>query len=334
MFGKIIKCLSALLFLAGILFAAWSLVGLHKYFQAKGDNRLPPAGSFIDGPDAFSFALLSDSGFRNEPLNAVIKDIRGKQVKFMFHLGDQARRFSANHFEHLLQEIDRQAGDMPFYSVPGNHDVVDKKGLILRYYERAFGQPYYWFGYGNTLFIALNTADEGLDAAQQAWLRKVLLRVRPGFKRCFLLMHVPPIDPRPGDSYAMSRDVDALRKIITGAGIDVIFSGHIHEYNASTFAGIPLYIIPPSGQKMRGRTTMYGYLLCTVDKNGKTTVKKVDVTEKMGRDYLAYALSTGLDGITSATIAFALLAGAYILLLAAGFLPGKKTAGRTTEEKE
>ncbi len=311
---KIIRILSVFFFLSGIIFSTWSAISLNQYFKTNSGNRLPPAGSFIDGSDKFTFAVMADSGLRDEPINAVIKDMKSKKVKFIIHLGDQARRLSANHFEHLLQSLDSQLGDTPFYAVPGNHDATHGKKSTLRYYKRAFGQPNYWFSYGNTLFVAINTAFGNFDKEQQAWLKNVLKNLRPMFTNCILLTHMPPEDPRPGKSYAMYGDIDELKSIISKFKINAIIAGHIHEYNASQLDGIPLYTAPPSGQKMRGATTMFGYLLCAIDKSSKLNVKKVDITDKKGRDYLQYFLSTELDGITTSIISFSLLSAAFMLL--------------------
>jgi len=314
---KILKVLSLFFFTVGLLFSVWSLTGLNLYFRENSENRLPPAGEFINGPDEFSFAVVSDSGSREEPLDLIIGDIRKKDVKFVFHLGDQARDLSLNHFEYLLQFLAPRLGNIPFYAVPGNHDITKSGRTTDRSYKRAFGQMNYWFSYGNTLFVILNTANSDFDAAQQSWLKNVLARLRASFKNCIILMHVPPVDPRPGESYAMYKDVDELKAIISNSKIDAIIAGHIHEYNEGRFEGIPLYIAPPSGQKMRGKTLTYGYLLCKIGKDSKPEITKIDVTDKTGRDYFRYCLSSGLDGITAAVTAFTLLAAAFILLLLA-----------------
>lgn len=312
--SKSLKILSILSFLTGTLFFIWAFIGLNCYFNANSSNRLPPAGSFIDGHENFSFAIMSDSGFRDEPVTAIIRDIKNKKVNFILHLGDQARRLSVNHFEHLLQSLEKTLGDVPFYAVPGNHDTTNSTQNTNRYYNRAFGQSYYWFSYGDTLFIALDTSGLDFNKEQQAWLKNVLFRLRSSFKNCILFMHAPPLDPRPGESYAMYRDSEELAEIIKPYNITALFAGHIHEYIESKFQEIPIYILPPSGQKMRGKTSMYGYILCEIKKDSGLSVTKIDVTKKKGRNYLLALLSTELDGITSALISFFFLSSAFLLI--------------------
>lgn len=310
---RIIRITCFLLFINGIVFGTWALIGLNIYFKSNCDNRLPPAGEFIDGPASFTFAIVSDSGMRTTPFREVIKSAKNRDIKFILHLGDLAGDFSSNHFEHMLQDIDKFAGDTSFFAVPGNHDVISSHTLSYNFYKRAFGQPYYWFSYGDTLFVMLDTATSDFSSKQQVWLKNVLDRMRPLFKTCLVCMHVPPQDPRPGKSYSMERDIDELRMILEKHRITAIFAGHIHEYLKSEFAGAPIYILPPSGQEMRGDTTMFGYLLCKFDKSGVLNVEKIDVTDDRNRDIMADLLSTGLDGITSTYIALSSFAVAFLL---------------------
>lgn len=321
---KFLKILSLLLFVCGVVFAAWSIFGLTVYFTAQNKNFLPPAGEFMKGPDNFSFAVISDSGMRDEPLELLIKEIKSKDVKFVFHLGDQARDLSINHFEYLLEFLNKRLGDLPLYAVPGNHDITKSGRTSSLYYKRAFGQMHYYFSYGSTLFVILNTADGLFGKDQQVWLENTLSRLRNGFKDCVVLMHEPPVDPRKGESYAMAGDIEELKAILSKYTITAIIAGHIHEYNEGNFGGIPLYIAPPTGQKMRGKTLMFGYLLCGIDKADKLSIKKIDVTNKLGRDYFMSALSTELNGIKSAFIAFACLIASFITVFAAAGLASKK----------
>lgn len=326
-----LKILSVILFIAGILFAGWSLLSLYTYFDANCANFLPPAGSVINGPESFSFAVMSDSGDRHEPIKEIAADIKKQQVNFVLHLGDQARRIQPGHYESLLQDWHQHFGSLPFYAIPGNHDAIKDRKANYNYYQRAFGQLYYWFAYGDTMFIALNTAESALDKTQQQWLKTVLATFRPDFKNCIIYMHVPPKDPRPNESYAMRANVEDFKAIIAGQRISAIICGHIHEYHAADFEGIPLYIVPPSGQRMRGKTKIYGYLLCTMKPDGKLQVKNIGVTDNKGRSYYKFILASEIDGRLAAMISFAAFTAAFVLLFASTIGSGvtKKDAKQT-----
>jgi 3',5'-cyclic AMP phosphodiesterase CpdA len=295
--NRITFYLSLVLFISGTICITIHYESVKNYNNAYVRNYLPPAGEFIKGNNEFSFAVMGDSGLRDEPLEIVLKDIINHNYPFVLNVGDQARKLMTSNFELLLQTNNKILGDFPFYAVPGNHDVVydksDKPEDYLRFYNRAFGQAYYWFTYGNTLFIGLDTSRGTFYKKQQEWLKTTLSKLRSSYKSCIVFMHIPPIDPRHGQKYCMGKtDSDRLKSVLDKYNITAILAGHIHEYNASKFGNIPLYIAPPSGQKMRGKQKQYGYLKCTIEKNGQLNVKNVNVTKASGRDYFRYYLST------------------------------------------
>lgn len=328
---KLCKILSIILFVFGILFGGWSLISLNSFFRPQGDNRLPPAGSFIDGPNSFSFAVMSDSALRNEPIRKIIQDIKQRKAKFILHLGDQARRLSNNHFEQIIQDLKHELGEMPLYSVPGNHDVMHDDEKTEKYYHRAFGQSNYWFSYGNSLFIGLNTAFSRFPKQDRKWLENVLKRLRPQFKNCFLFMHIPPQDPRPGHAYAMDRDNLKLEKMLSKHNITTIFCGHIQQFIEATWGNTPMYITPASGQKPRGDSKNYGYLYCTITPENKLEVQNIEIDSGSHRNMFRYFLSTAFDGITSGIISFSSLTAAFILLLISSQL---KPRQRETEAQD
>ena len=251
----------------GIALILTNHLSVKSYTNAHIDNYLAPAGRFIRGDEALTFAVLGDSSLRNTPLEAVLRDIVRGGFDFALHVGDQARRRTSAHFEWLLQEVRGEIGDFPFYAVPGNHDITSG-GRHLRFYKRAFGQPHYWFSYGDTLFVCLDTSTIRLPDAQAEWLDQTLTRLRGLFKSCVLFMHVPPIDPRPGGDYGIVEGVERLRGIVQAHSVTAIIAGHIHEFLSGDFAGVPLYIAPASGQRMRGKADRFGYLSVSVDRQG------------------------------------------------------------------
>ena len=245
---------------------------------------------------------MGDSGLRDKPLGLVFDKIKAGNYSFILDMGDQARKLMTSNFELLLQTNNRFIGDLPFYSVPGNHDVVygdsNKPEDYLRFYNRAFGQAYYWFSFGDTLFIGLDTSRGNIYPQQELWLKSALKHLRKSFKNCIVYMHIPPIDPRKGQYYCLSENESSkLKQIFKGYNITAIFAGHIHKVLKSTFDGIPLYIAPPAGQKMRSGQKDYGYLSCEISKNNKLKVSYVPVTNDIGRDHFAAFISTEIQRI-------------------------------------
>lgn len=288
-------CLSVATFALGIGLLVVNQASMRWYSEGWVRNRLPPAGCFIEGEAAFSFAVMGDSAGNEYPFEAILEHVQGQDVAFILHLGDQAKRRSIQHFEWLLQEYAEELGELPLFAVPGNHDVTkDEDDLRLRHYNRAFGQANYWFTYGKTLFIGLDTSDSRFPEERQEWLETVLNRLRPLFDTCVVFAHVPPVDPRPGQNHCMKEDAAALGDILSRHHVDALFCGHIHEFRATTFADVPLYIGPPAGQEMRGATKEFGYMLCAVKEDGAIEVRHVPVTSVSNSEYTEYVVSSKL----------------------------------------
>ncbi len=313
---RAMRTVAVMAFILGVILIAIGHISVRSYTNAHTDNYLAPAGQFIPGPETFRFAVLGDSALRNAPLETVLRDILESNFAFMVNVGDQARRPTTAHFEWLLQELRQEVGDFPYYAVPGNHDITKNPDeRRLRFYKRAFGQPDYWFSYGDALFICLDTSTGEFPDDKAAWLESTLSRLREQFNSCLLLMHIPPTDPRPGKHYCLRQGVDRLEGIVRAHNVTAILAGHIHEFVEGDFGGVPVYITPPSGQTMRGKTDSYGYLAIFVDAEGTVSVRPVPVTQEQGREYIEYYLSTEVQRYPVVEIGLVLVLSGFVLAL-------------------
>ena len=277
-------------FFAASLFSGLSIMCLNKLDISKTDTLHPPAGTIFPAGKSCKFAIISDSGYHESPMFGAIRDAKKKKIDFILNLGDIARRISFAQYERLLTDLHKELGNTPFYSIPGNHDILasGKEGLIrhkpyFQYYNRAFGPSYYWFGFGDTMFVALNTAIHKLDKPQLKWLARTLDSFREDFNKCIIYMHIPPKDPRQGHNEIFGSGRKEFKEILSQHDITAIFAGHLHCFSETTFAEIPLYIAPSSGQKIRSCNPNYGYLYCQLDEMGKLDVECVFLKEKRGR---------------------------------------------------
>lgn len=271
----------------GIAVLIIQLLTKQLFLTATAPNRLPPAGSFFPGAETFTFAVMSDSHMRTTTMEKVFADIKSKHPSFLLHAGDLSRRLNTSHFEWILQELNADLGEYPLYAVPGNHDTIPKndppesfKGDPGRFYDRAFGQRYYWFAYGETLILGLDDSHGFFDDAQLRWADQVFRRLRPQFKTCVIFMHVPP-EQEPvrqakmneGETFSYA-DTDpslvgkytpSFHELVSKYDVDLIFTGHLHQYVETEYAGVRMITVPPSGGRLRGNTKTHGYVLCTVD---------------------------------------------------------------------
>ena len=289
----------------------------HVFSTGTASNRLPPAGDFMPGADTFSFAVVSDTHMRISTMDKVFADVRSKHPAFVLHAGDLSRRLNASHFEWILQELNEDLGNLPLYAVPGNHDTIPKndppesfKGDPGRFYDRAFGQRYYWFGYGETLFVGLDDSHGFLYVEQLRWADQVFRHVRSQFKTCVVFMHIPPrpqsVDEKNGSgSETLSRsgadlsrtpkNVPSFSELVKKYQVNIIFCGHLHQHIDTEYAGVRLVVAPSAGGRLRGDTKEYGYLFCSVNNtSGELGVTYVPVTKDRGMEHTEFFLASEL----------------------------------------
>ena len=221
----------------------------------------------------------------------------------------------------MTSEVAQKLKGKPFYMVPGNHEIQDDEGPADRYlYTKFFGPAYYWFGYGHTLFIGLDSSEEKIGAEQFKWLNQVMDKVRPHFKYCVIYTHVPPFNPK----YPYTRHLDKvsalkLAEILKKYKVDLLLFGHVHYFYEGEFAGVPMYTLPSSGQPIRSDILKYGYVEAKIGPKGVEKVKVRYIDDGRAQEEIENFFSTVMIRNSIRTAAFwlvaigALLAGWGIL---------------------
>lgn len=276
---------------------------------------LPPAGQF-QHPErtAFTVAVFSDFASRVDSVEKIGKEISRSDAEFVLCLGDMVRRRTHPDFLHVVKEL-RECISLPLYAVPGNWDWNDSDRQNT--YKAHFGQDHYFFGYGDTLFIALNTAGGNLPKEQREFLKSTLERERVQFRRCVIFCHIPPRDPRNGGDHAMApKEAEVFRNLIRPYKIDLILCGHIHCFSETDFAETRLVITPSAGQEIRDmRNNQFGCLFLNFLQDGSIQINRNDVTSETGFESLDYFLTVDLCKGEWFIIAVGLIVVALILLL-------------------
>ena len=303
------------------------LLCVHIYFGDKsydaGRYFYPPQSEFLGkGVDKFSVAVVSDTGANDIVLENILDDITRQQPKYHFilHLGDFLTHRTNTGMQWLLHEIKPRLNNIPLYSVPGNHDITKHNKRDIIPYKSVIGSTYYWFGYGNVLFIALDTSFESIDDTQLNWLNDTLVKIRPLFRHCIIYSHVPPYDIKPAiiSNHALD-DISAQKfyNIVKKHKIDFMIFGHVHYYARGEFAGIPIYTVPSSGQVIRDETNKYGYVSIDFDKRGLKNIepKYIDFTGTL-REYIEYTIARDIFHYKlNQTISYIMIPGLLFLVL-------------------
>lgn len=182
--------------------------------------------------------------------------------------------------------------------MPGNHDIGDKPmpaspaasvtESAAERYQKHFGEPWHCFEFEDSLFVIINSSllNSGSDAEseQAKWLEATL--TEKSGKRIFLFSHYPPFihaaDELEHYDNIASPAREWLLDIVKKYQVEVLFSGHVHQFFYNTIENTTFYCLPPTSfirqdyaELFRiGPANEYGR-----DDDGKFSVAMVDVLE-------------------------------------------------------
>ena len=183
--------------------------------------------------------------------------------------------------------------------VPGNHDIGDKlhnaspagplNKSTIKIYEDHFGPSWHIFVHKGVVMISINSSlvNSGLEEEeiQKNWLEKQLHKYKK--KRIFLFSHYPlfidsPEEPEHYDNYAKPGR-KWLLNICVKAGVEAIFSGHVHHFFYNRYKKIKMYTLPATSFVRQDYAEIFPVepaLEFGRNDIGKFSVALVDVTEK------------------------------------------------------
>jgi hypothetical protein len=238
---------------------AWSGTKDRGEFVFTAEKQNPVSNfDFNNDRSEFQFAIISDrtGGHRARVFARAVDQLNLLQPEFVLSVGDLIEGYTTNK-EVLTREWREFQGylarlEMPFFFVPGNHDLANR--VEDKLWKEKFGRSYYEFVYRNVLFLMLNSEDPpGVDyghmsEAQLAWLKKTLAD-NPGIRRTLVFVHKPMwAAPDPGKGGWLE-----VEKLLEGREYTV-FAGHIHQYQKYVRNGRNYYQLATTGggSKMRG----------------------------------------------------------------------------------
>lgn len=192
----------------------------------------------------FTFIVFGDSGKGSRAQYELAADmIRAEPAAdFVVHTGDLVyhdgarRRYGERFFtpyRHLLARVN-------FWPCLGNHDI-DTDGTAAAYQE-VFELPQngpanmradhdYWFDYAScrVAVVDSNVTEDALRERVAPWLHEVMADPRPRWR--FVAFHHPPYT---GGKYPPDERIQrTLVPVFEEVGVDLVFSGHDHNYQRS-----------------------------------------------------------------------------------------------------
>ncbi len=234
-------------------------------------------------PNQFTFAIVSDrtGGHREKVFSRAVQQINWLQPQFVMSVGDLIEGYTTKD-ETIKSEWDEFDGyvkrfEMPFFYVPGNHDLTNKT-MVTKWGER-YGKKYYHFTYRGALFLCLcseNPPDMGtIDKEQQEWVAKTV-EANKDAKWTFVFLHKPIWTAKDLDKNGWG----AVEKALAGRKHNV-FVGHVHHYQVFERNDTQYYQLATTGGSSRMRGVQYGefdqVMLVTMKKDAAPVLVNVDL---------------------------------------------------------
>src|SRR5262245_54704565 len=191
-------------------------------------------------PDEFRFAVVTDrtGEHRTRVFEGAVDKLDLVRPEFVMSVGDLIEGYTDDgalldrewdEFEGLVGRL-----QMPFFYVPGNHDMSN--AVMAEKWQERFGPSFYHFTYKGVLFLALNRELFGLvhdpktslpgpwtQAEQMAFIERVLAENAEA-RWTFVLLHQPLWDsPRPNPDWLK------VEELLKGRP-HTVFAGHFHRY--------------------------------------------------------------------------------------------------------
>ena len=204
--------------------------------------------NFADDPNDFQFAIITDrtGGPRPGVFEDAVKKLNWLMPEFVITVGDLIRGAKGDDAETLdrqwKQHFERIAPlKMPFFHLPGNHDIKANNSFQVEYWNRKFGAAYYSFVYKDVLFLNLftNEGTQIIGEEQVAYFTEVLNK-HPDVRWTMVFMHHPLW------RYSHMSNFGQIEKLLQDRNYTV-FAGHQHRYHHSVKDEKNYYVLATTG---------------------------------------------------------------------------------------
>ena len=185
-------------------------------------------------PGHFQFAIVADrtGGHREGVFADAVGKLNLLQPEFVMSVGDLIEGYTEDR-ETLDAEWDEFDGfvdalDMPFFYLPGNHDISNE--VMAEVWAERLGRAWYSFVYRGVLFVCLNSEDgepSRVGAEQRDWLAGVLGDHRD--VRWTLVFVHKPLWNYADDGQLRDTGWAEVEELLRGRR-HTVFAGHFHRY--------------------------------------------------------------------------------------------------------
>lgn len=235
--------------------------GFLPFLQVEVEPRNPWTHLRINNDaEEFQFVLISDrtGGHRARIFSRAVDQINLLQPEFVLSVGDLIEGGSEKpeKVEPEWREFQTYVSrlQMPFFYVPGNHDISNR--FQEKLWQEKFGRRYYHFVYKNVLFLALCSEDppgsSSISPEQRAYIKKAL-EDNKGVRWTIVALHKPI-----WAAADLTKNGWLEVEKLLGDRPYTVFAGHVHRYQKFVRNGRNYYQLATTGGGSRLRGVPYG----------------------------------------------------------------------------
>ena len=213
-------------------------------------------------PGHFQFAIVADrtGGHREGVFADAVGKLNLLQPEFVMSVGDLIEGYTESR-ETLDAEWDEFDGfvdalDMPFFYLPGNHDISNE--VMAEVWAERLGRAYYSFVYRDVLFVALNSEDgepANVGPEQRDWLAGVL--AEHGDVRWTLVFVHKPLWNYADDGELRDTGWAEVEELLRGRR-HTVFAGHFHRYTKHVRNDSRYFVLATTGGGSSLAGPLYG----------------------------------------------------------------------------
>ncbi len=230
----------------------------YEYYIGTADNRLTQTYTFhtkhtVTANDPLSVAVVGDFGELTANQLSVVTQMMAWQPDMLLTTGDNAYdsgtldEFRVN----LFNPYQPLLAELSVYPSLGNHDIETENGtpyisLFELPVKRSGTERYYSFKYDVARFIALDSnSDYVPGSAQYTWLENELAETDEQWTVVYF--HHPPFSS--GEHGSTSDMQDSLVPLFEEYDVDLVLSGHDHNYERNVKINDVVYVVTGGGGK-------------------------------------------------------------------------------------
>ena len=207
-------------------------------FTGCRDDHIFQWGETIPKPSGNSFLVIGDSRTGHRIYMDIVDSITSSfsSSSCLINVGDMiedpGNKAQWRKFMEMTAPI---AEVMPWYGTVGNHDVnsIVSQQIYQEVMDFPGNELYYSFDLINSHFIVLDTEIPGqvggIVGEQLAWLRNDLKTHASSAQNLFVFTH-RPVYPQAHYRGHDLVNADELHQLFSQYGVDIVFSGHEHQY--------------------------------------------------------------------------------------------------------